>query len=62
MLDPTIVEEAEEHHVTVELTGAHTRGQTIVDWEDRGGEPANAQILLEVNQAKFNDLMAFALR
>jgi len=62
LLDPTIVQEGEEHHVAVELTGVHTRGQTIVDWEDRRGENANAQIVLKVNQDRFNDLLALALR
>jgi len=62
LLDPTIVQETEEHHVTVELTGNHTRGQTIVDWEDQSAEIANAQILLKANQSKFNDLLALALR
>ena len=62
LLDPTIIQEAEEHYVAVELAGRHTRGQTIVDWEDRGDRPANARIILRVDQAKFNDLMALSLR
>jgi len=62
ILDPTIVQEAEEHYVAIELAGRHTRGQTIVDWEDRGERAANARIVLKVDQTKFNDLMALALR
>ena len=62
LLDPTIVQAAEVHHVTVELGGAHARGQTIVDWTDGGDRPANARIILQVDQDKFNDLMALALR
>ncbi|HSG15548.1 MAG TPA: nucleoside hydrolase [Anaerolineae bacterium] len=62
LLDPTIVQAAEVHHVTVELGGAHARGQTIVDWTDGGNRPANARIILQVDQDKFNDLMALALR
>jgi purine nucleosidase len=62
LLDPTIVQEVEKRYVTVELAGHHTRGQTIVDWADSGETKANAEILLKADQAKFNDLMALALR
>lgn len=62
LLDPTIAQEVEEHYITVELAGRYTRGQTIVDWENSGERPANARIVLKVDQAKFNDLMALAVR
>ena len=50
---PNIVTRFEDHHVAVELVGTHTRGQTIVDWLDRLGKPANARIILEIDQARF---------
>jgi purine nucleosidase len=62
LLDPNIVQAAEEHRVMVELGGTHARGQTIVDWADREDRPANARIILEVDQDKFNDLMSLSLR
>ena len=36
-LDPDIVTRAETRHVAIEMTGALTRGATVVDWEDRLG-------------------------
>ncbi|UXI67887.1 nucleoside hydrolase [Tahibacter amnicola] len=60
-LDPACVTRAEERHVSVELTGSHTRGATIVDWERRSGRKANARIVLDVDQARFEQLVAAAL-
>lgn len=60
-LDPGIVRVAEERHVGIELGGALTRGATVVDWEGRMGHPANARIVLEVDQARFEALVAAGL-
>jgi len=60
-LEPDIVRAAEERHVGIELAGALTRGATVVDWEGRLGLPANARIVLEVDQARFEALVAGAL-
>jgi purine nucleosidase len=60
-LDPGIIVRAESHHVDVELAGALTRGATVVDWDDRLGLPANARIVLEVDQARFEALVGAAL-
>lgn len=60
-LDPGIVTEAEEHHVGVELTGSLTRGATVVDWENRMGKPANARIVLALDQKRFERLVREAL-
>ncbi len=60
-LEPDIVRRAENHHVDIELTGTSTRGATIVDWEDRSGRPANARIVLDVDQVRFEALVASAL-
>lgn len=57
-LEPSIVRRAESHHVGVELAGGLTRGATVVDWDDRMGRPANARIVLEVDQARFEALAA----
>lgn len=60
-LDPGIVRKAELRRVEVELNGAATRGATVVDWEGRLGRPANARIVLEVDQARFQAMVAQAL-
>ena len=59
-LDPAIVVRAEEHRVAISLDGV-TRGATVVDWDDRSGEPANARIVSDVDQARFEALAASAL-
>ena len=60
-LQPDIVTHAEEHHVGVELDGRLTRGATVVDWQDRLGKRANAHIVLDVDQARFEGLLASAV-
>jgi len=60
-LQPDIVTRAEDRHVAIELAGTHTRGATVVDWESRMGAAANARIVLEVDQARFETLVAAAL-
>jgi purine nucleosidase len=60
-LDPSIVTRAEERHVAIETNGALTRGATVVDWERRLGFAANARIVLDVDQVKFEAMVARAL-
>ena len=60
-LQPDIVRDAAERRVEVELTGTLTRGATLVDWQERSGRPAHARIVLEVDQARFEALIAAAL-
>jgi len=60
-IDPTIVTRAEDRHVAVELDGRLTRGATVVDWSRRLGKPANARIVLEVDQARFAAMVRRAL-
>lgn len=60
-VQPDIVTTAHERHVAVELGGALTRGATIVDAEQRTGLAANARIVMNVDQAAFEALVATAL-
>ncbi len=60
-LQPAIVVRAEDRHVDIELDGAHTRGTTVVDWGNRLGDSPNARIALEVDQVRFEELVASAL-
>ena len=60
-LDPAMVTRAETRHVAIELDGRLTRGATVVDWHGRLGGKPNARIILEVDQARFGQLIAGAL-
>ncbi len=62
VLEPDIVNQAETHYVAIEIDGRYTRGQTMVDWEDRSGMTPNARIIQGVDLNRFIDLMAQALR
>lgn len=62
LLEPDIVTKAEQHHIAIEMSGATTRGQTVVDWHDRLSKPANANIILSVDDARFQALMEQGLR
>ncbi len=61
-VEPEIVTASERHFVEVELAGAHTRGQTTVDWFDVSGAPANAEIVLELDRGRLWDLMEAAVK
>ena len=61
-IEPEIISQKEDHHLTVELCGTYTRGQTSVDWWDSSGKPANAEIILEINHKRFIQMMEDGLR
>ncbi len=61
-LEPDIVTKAEERHVSVELTGMYTRGQTTTDWGNRNGRTANCNIILELDIERFFALMEQGLK
>jgi purine nucleosidase len=60
-IDPAVVTRSERRHVAVELDGRLTRGATVVDWADRLGRPANARVVLELDQARFAAMVRRAL-
>lgn len=60
-LDPDIISEARECHAGIELDGNLTRGASVVDWEGRLQQPANARIILGVDQARFEARIQAAL-
>ena len=60
-IDPSIVTRRETRAVTVELDGRLTRGATVVDWAGRLGRPAQANIVLEVDHARFAAMVRRAL-
>jgi purine nucleosidase len=61
-VEPGIVTKSEKKYVTVELHGTHTRGQTVVDWYGSTRKAPNTEIILEVDQQRFIQLMENGLR
>ncbi|WP_435003205.1 nucleoside hydrolase [Xanthomonas arboricola] len=60
-LHPEGAQRLEQRPVHIELTGTHTRGMTLVDWERRDGNPDNANLLLDYDRQQFFGLVAAAL-
>jgi purine nucleosidase len=60
-IDPAIVTRSETRAIAVELDGRLTRGATVVDWANRLGRPAQARIVLEVDQERFAAMVRRAL-
>lgn len=60
-IDPAVVVRSERRRVAVELDGRLTRGATVVDWGRRLGRPANANIVLELDQSCFAKMVRQAL-
>jgi purine nucleosidase len=61
-VEPGIVTKSVRKFVTVELNGTFTRGQTVVDWFDSTQQAPNTEIILEMDQERFNQLMEAGLR
>ena len=61
LLQPDIIRHVEERHVGIELAGTLTRGATVVDWDRRLGGRANARIVMDVDQARFESLIGETL-
>ena len=61
-IDPTLVTKKESHHVSVETGGIQSRGLTYVDWWDRSGKPINAEVILDLDQQRFVQMMEDGLR
>jgi purine nucleosidase len=56
-VEPGVVTRSERRHVTVELDGRHTRGQTTVDWFGLGGETPNVDVVLGIDQDRFWEML-----
>jgi len=61
VLAPDRVVRSKDRHVAIELGGQLTRGATVVDWEDRMRREANARIVIEMDQGRFEELVRNAL-
>ncbi|HVF35454.1 MAG TPA: nucleoside hydrolase [Candidatus Saccharimonadia bacterium] len=62
VLEPERVTRWARRAVMVELGGSHTRGMTVVDWNERCGRPANTAIALEFPLPRFGEMVAAALK
>jgi purine nucleosidase/pyrimidine-specific ribonucleoside hydrolase len=60
LIDRSVVK-CRKVNVQVELTGALTRGATVVDLHDRLGERANCEVALELDFKRFWELMLDAI-
>ena len=61
-IEPSIVTRSDRKHVSIELHGSLTRGQTVVDWSNTTGKQPNTEIIHEVDQARFIQLMENGLK
>lgn len=60
-LEPAGATRVEQRPLQVELTGTHTRGATVVDWNRQLGLADNASLLIGYDQARFEGLVRQAL-
>jgi len=60
-LEPEGATRVESRPLQVELSGTHTRGATVVDWNRQLGLPDNARMLVGYDQARFEGLVRAAL-
>ena len=61
-VEPGIVTRSEKKYVSIELHGSQTRGQTVVDWYGSTQKPPNTEIILELDQQRFVQLMENGLK
>jgi purine nucleosidase len=62
MLEPEIVTSAVEKHIQIERFGRMSRGMTVVDWWDSSQKEPNVEIVLEVDRARFFELLSSAFK
>ncbi|MBN8634983.1 MAG: nucleoside hydrolase [Anaerolineae bacterium] len=60
-LEPGLIRHSKVRHMTVELHGTHTRGQTVIDHNGRLKQSANVEIVTEIDMQVMNDLLRRAL-
>jgi purine nucleosidase len=59
---PDIITRKEDHAVSIELNGVQTRGVTCVDWFGLNGQPANAEIIMEIDHQRYVQMIEDGLR
>lgn len=61
VIDPTLLR-CQDANVTIELRGEYTRGATVIDLFEVTDRPANARVALDLEVARFWELLVTALR
>jgi purine nucleosidase/pyrimidine-specific ribonucleoside hydrolase len=59
-IDPKLIRSVETF-IAVETEGRWTRGATVVDLHGRLGEPPNARVAMDLDVARFWDLVVGAI-
>ncbi len=60
-LQPGLLQKSGDYHVTVELNGAQTRGQTVIDYMGVAGKPANVSVAQALDTEGVYQLFVAAL-
>jgi purine nucleosidase len=60
-LHPEYIIEKQRYFIHVETAGNQSRGATMVDWLERSGRPAQTEIVLKLDQARFETMIQDAL-
>jgi len=60
-LQPEAALELKQRPLHIELSGTHTRGATVVDWNRQSGKPDNTTLLIRYNQHHFEQQIQKAL-
>ena len=61
-IEPSIIIRKEVRHLSVDLSSRQSRGLTVVDWFGMSGKTPNAEIIMEVDQPRFVEMMANGLK
>jgi purine nucleosidase len=61
-IDETLILRSVKKAMTVERFGSITRGQSIVDWNDLLGKEPNVEIVLQVDQQRYVEMLKQSLR
>ena len=56
-LDASVVKDSANVHASIELSGAYTRGQMVVDWADLQGKRKNVIVVLEIHKEPYMNLL-----
>ena len=60
-LRPDLIRQSGKFYTTVELNGAHTRGQTVIDYTGVSGQPPNVNVIQALDTAGVYELFVDAL-
>lgn len=61
-IDESLIQKSERKAVSVECQGSLTRGQSIVDWHGILGKSPNVEIVLEIDQRRYIEMLKQSLQ